>query len=147
MPKGTTGYLFGVFDLFHIAHLDVIRLAAARSDRLIVGVATDELVEEICRVRPFVPFIERIEIVGALRLIDSVHPLTHLDLPAETSRVGANLVFRPSDELDDVQLAADPSEHAGWAGLPLEQLPRTRQTASTVVRHALSETTNRSWVA
>jgi glycerol-3-phosphate cytidylyltransferase len=147
MPEGTTGYLFGVFDLFHIAHLDVVRLAADGCDRLIVGVATDELVEEICGVRPYVPFIERIEILDALRLIAGVRPLAELDLTAETVRVGADLVFLPTDELDDVLLAAEVSGRTAWAGLRLVHLPSTRQTASSAVRNALGETKNRRSVA
>lgn len=144
MPVGTTGYLFGVFDLFHIAHLDVVRLAADQCDRLIVGVASDELADEICGVRPFVPFIERIEIIGELRQITEVWPLATLDLAAEIARIGADLVFLPSDRLDDVQLAAAPSEQTPWAGPGPVYLPATRQTASLAVRTALGETTSSS---
>jgi glycerol-3-phosphate cytidylyltransferase len=150
MPEATTGYLFGIFDLFHIAHLDTIRLAATSCERLIVGIASDDLVEEISGVRPFVPAIERVEIVGAVQVITEVRPLETLDLSAEAGRVGAQVVFVPGDELDVVQLAAlhgRSTPLSAWAGLRLERLPAGRRTTSSQVRAALAGTTTRSSVA
>jgi len=150
MPEGTTGYLFGIFDLFHIAHLDTIRRAAASCERLIVGVAGDDLVEDTCGVRPFVPSIERVEIIRAVRAIAEVHALDSLDLKAEAHRVGADLVFAPGDELDVIQLAAlnnELSPPSGWPGLRLVQLAAGRRTTSSQVRAALAGTTSRSSVA
>ena len=150
MPEGTTGYLFGIFDLFHIAHLDTIRLAAASCERLIVGVASDDLVERTCGVRPFVPSIERNEIVGAIQVITAVRPLDSLDLQAEAHAVGADLVFAPGDELDVVQLAALNNQltpPSAWSGLRLVHLAAGRRTTSSQVRAALAGTTTRSSVA
>jgi glycerol-3-phosphate cytidylyltransferase len=147
MPEVKTGYLFGVFDLFNIAHLDTIRLAAAGCDRLLVGVATDELVDETCGTTPFVPSIERIEIAGAVEVIAEVRPLDTLDVPAELARIGADVVFLPGDELDVVQLAADLPRHLGSSGRRLVHLPAGRRTTSSQVRAALAGTTSRSSVA
>jgi glycerol-3-phosphate cytidylyltransferase len=148
MPVSTTGYLFGIFDLFHIAHLDAVRLAAATCDRLIVAVASDDLVERTCGVRPFVPSIERIEILGAIRMIAQVQELNSLDLADEVDRAGADLVIVPAEELDVVQQAVlgDVPE-AIWPGLQLLHLSPGRQTASSQVRAALAGTTTRSSVA
>jgi glycerol-3-phosphate cytidylyltransferase len=142
MPEGTTGYLFGIFDLFHIAHLDTIRLAADSCDRLIVGVATDDLVEHTCGLRPFVPSIERVEIIGAIRMITEVRPLADLDLDAELAATGADRVMVPGEELDVVQLAI-----LERMSTPLHQLPIGRRTTSAQVRTALAGTTIRSSVA
>jgi glycerol-3-phosphate cytidylyltransferase len=150
MPESTTGYLFGIFDLFHITHLDTIRLAAASCERLIVGIASDDLVDGTSGVRPFVPAIERIEIVRAVRAIAEVHSLDSLDLQVEAHRVGAGVVFMPGDELDVVQLAAlnNPlTPSSAWTGLRLVQLEGGRRTASSQVRAALAGTTTRSSVA
>lgn len=150
MPEGTTGYLFGIFDLFHIGHLDTIRQAAAQCDRLIVGVASDDLVEDSCGVRPFVPSIERFEIVGALRVIEQARVLDSLDLQAEANRIGADVVFAPGDELDGVQLAVlndRLSPPSTWSGLRLMHLTGPRQTTSSHLSAALAGTTSRSSVA
>ena len=145
MPEGTTGYLFGIFDLFHIAHLDTIRLAAAACDRLVVGVATDDLVEDTCGVRPFVPSIERVEILGAIRMITEVRPLSDLDVMAEVAAAGAGRAMDPGEELDVVQLAI--LERMSRLNTPLSHLPIGRRTTSAQVRTALAGTTIRSSVA
>lgn len=145
MPE-TTGYLFGIFDLFHLDHLDSVRMAAERCDRLVVGVATDELVEQVCGVRPFVPAIERVEIIGAVRVVAEVRELGTADAAAEARRAGAGVLFLVEGELDAVQFAAAP-EGALPAGLTTVQLPAARRTASAQVRTALDGRTNRSSVA
>lgn len=146
MPEGTTGYLFGIFDLFHIAHLDMLRSAAASCDRLIVGIASDDLVENTCGIRPFVPAIERVEIVAAVGVVAEVRTLDHLDLRAEAHLVGADIVFVSGDEPDVVQLTAL-NTLAARTDLQLVQLPGGRQTTSSQVRAALAGTTARSSVA
>jgi len=66
------GYASGVFDMFHVGHLNILRRAAERCDRLVVGVGTDEYVEQLKGRMPVVPFAERLEIVAALRMVDEV---------------------------------------------------------------------------
>jgi cytidyltransferase-like protein len=129
-----SGYLFGVFDLFHVAHLDALLAAAgAAGDRVVVGVASDELVEQLSGGRPYVPFAERIEIVGAVRAVaevrrlDSLNELLHL-----TARV-----YLPAEDLDVVQAAAE-ADLATRPGIRLERLPAARRTQAVAVLDALS---------
>lgn len=68
------GYTTGVFDLFHIGHLNVLKRAKLECDYLIVGVSTDELCLEAKNKKPIIPFQERIEIVEAIRFVDEVVP-------------------------------------------------------------------------
>lgn len=68
--KYHVGYISGVFDLFHIGHLNMFKRAKEQCDYLIVGVVTDEGVRSIKRVEPFVPFSERIEMVRSCRYVD-----------------------------------------------------------------------------
>jgi len=60
----------GVFDLFHIGHLNLLRSAKAQSEYLLAGVLTDELVVYFKGKEPYIPFEERIEIVGAIKEVD-----------------------------------------------------------------------------
>ena len=53
------GYTTGVFDLFHIGHLNILKRARLECDHLIVGVTTDELAEKAKSQKPFIPFQER----------------------------------------------------------------------------------------
>ena len=70
-------YTAGVFDLFHIGHLKLIRAAKNIGDKLIVAVSTDELIQEYKSVNLIVPFSERIEIVSAISYVDICIPQTN----------------------------------------------------------------------
>ncbi|TVP77891.1 MAG: glycerol-3-phosphate cytidylyltransferase [Puniceicoccaceae bacterium] len=64
------GYTTGVFDLFHLGHLNILRNSRAMCDRLIVGVTSDELVIESKNKIPVIPFDQRIEIVRNIKCVD-----------------------------------------------------------------------------
>ncbi len=66
------GYTTGVYDLFHIGHLNVLQKAKTKCDFLIVGVTTDELVQTRKNKTPIIPLHERMEIVRALDCVDKV---------------------------------------------------------------------------
>ena len=69
-------YTAGVFDCFHVGHLNLLKRAKKHGGKLIVGVSTDELVEQYKRIIPIVPFKERMEIVKAIKWVDEVVPQT-----------------------------------------------------------------------
>jgi len=71
---------FGTFDVFHVGHLRVIERAAALGDRLVVGVSADELNLRKKGREPVFSQAERIEIVGALRMVDEVFVEESLEL-------------------------------------------------------------------
>lgn len=64
------GYIAGVFDLFHIGHLNMFKRAKEMCNYLIVGVVSDEGVRLNKQSEPFVPFEERIEMVRSCRYVD-----------------------------------------------------------------------------
>lgn len=69
------GYVPGVFDLFHIGHLNLLRNAKSRCEYLIAGVLTDELVEHFKKRKPVIPYAQRAAIVGAVSYVDRVVPV------------------------------------------------------------------------
>ena len=73
------GYTTGVFDLFHIGHLNILKRARLECDHLIVGVTTDELCESAKNQKPFIPFQERMDLVEAVKYVDEVVPQTSYD--------------------------------------------------------------------
>lgn len=70
--EGVIGYTTGVYDMFHIGHLNIIQSAKELCDFLIVGVSSDELVQQEKEKTPIIPFEERIKIIAALRDVDMV---------------------------------------------------------------------------
>ena len=87
------GYTTGVFDMFHVGHLNILKRAREHCDHLIVGVSTDELVEEYKHKRPVVPYEERAAIVGAIRYVDEVVPQVDRDKAAAQEALGFHIMF------------------------------------------------------
>ena len=73
------GYTTGVYDLFHVGHVNLLKRARLACDHLIVGVTTDELAAERKRHPPVIPFVERMEIVASIKYVDEVVPQTNMD--------------------------------------------------------------------
>jgi len=73
------GYTTGVFDLFHIGHLNILKRARLECDYLIVGITTDELAFSVKKKNPVIPFQERMEIIEAIKFVDEVVPQTTYD--------------------------------------------------------------------
>jgi glycerol-3-phosphate cytidylyltransferase len=73
------GYTTGVFDLFHIGHLNILKRAKLECDYLIVGITTDELSKSAKNKEPVIPFQERMEIVEAIKFVDEVVPQVNYD--------------------------------------------------------------------
>lgn len=79
MKKYKVGYTSGVYDLFHIGHLNILRMAKEQCEFLIVGVSTDELVQAYKNKKTVIPFEQRIEIIKAIRYVDMVVPQASMD--------------------------------------------------------------------
>jgi|TARA_B110000211_G_C14089379_1_gene558169 glycerol-3-phosphate cytidylyltransferase len=90
------GYATGVFDLFHIGHLNLLRKAKEKCDKLIVGVTTDDLVMYKNK-RSVIPFAERIEIVRAIKYVDEVVPQFNMDKLDAHKRIKFDVMFVGSD--------------------------------------------------
>jgi Cytidylyltransferase-like len=114
----SVGYLPHSFDLFNVAHLDLIAVARTRCDRLVLAVLDDDAVQERTGRPPVVPLVERLEIVANVRGVDSV--VVH----DETADRGGSSLLVAEDEL-----AAWPADAVG--------LPAGRTSSSPVLRHAL----------
>lgn len=76
MKDYKTGYIAGVFDLFHIGHLNLLKKAKSKCEFLVVGVLSDELVQHFKNKMPFIPLSERMEIIEAIKYVDKVVEVT-----------------------------------------------------------------------
>lgn len=91
------GYTTGVFDMFHIGHLNILRRAKELCDYLVVGVSTDELVWHDKQKKPIIPLAQRMEIVGAIKYVDKVVPQTNKNKIEAWQKYHFNKMFVGSD--------------------------------------------------
>jgi glycerol-3-phosphate cytidylyltransferase len=132
------GYTTGVFDLFHIGHLNILRNARSMCDRLIVGVTTDELLLEYKRKRAVIPFIERCEILRGIRYVDVVVPQEHMNKFEAWQKLRFDIVFVGDDwyqtpKWDEIQ------KQLNDVGARVVYFPYTRGTLSTIINEILEE--------
>lgn len=91
------GYTTGVYDMFHIGHLNILKGAKAQCDYLVVGVSTDELVQKEKNKTPVIPFEERMKIVSELKCVDKVIPQVNKDKLSAWNQCKFHKMFVGSD--------------------------------------------------
>lgn len=97
MKKYKIGYTTGVFDLFHIGHLNILRRAKEQCEYLVVGVSTDDCVRTYKNKTPIIPFEQRIQIVEAIRYVDKVVPQASMDKMEAWKELRFDALFHGSD--------------------------------------------------
>jgi len=96
LKKKIIGYTTGVFDLFHIGHLNMLRNAKSMCDELIVGVSSDDLVEYKFKT-PVIPFNERIEIVRSIKYVDVAVPQNDINKFLAWEKLKFDILFVGDD--------------------------------------------------
>ena len=101
--KYNIGYIAGVFDLFHMGHLNILKKAKEHCNYLIVGVVTDEGVIRHKKSNPIIPFSERVEILKSCKFVDAVVeiPLDNADTEEAYRRYQFDVQFSGSDYEND----------------------------------------------
>lgn len=132
----TIGYTTGTFDMFHIGHLNILRRAKEQCDYLIVGVSTDELVEEYKHHPTFVPYEERCEIVRSIRYVDEVVPQENRDKIAAFHKYGFNVMF-VGDDWKGSELFTQVERYLNDHGASVVYFPYTKGTSSSILREKL----------
>jgi glycerol-3-phosphate cytidylyltransferase len=132
------GYVPGVFDLFHIGHLNILRSAREQCDWLIAGVVTDENAFRAKSKYPVIPLAERVSILEHITLVDEViveHQPSKLDVwrdhPFDVIFKGDDWRGTPKGERLERDLAT--------VGVEVAYFPYTMHTSSTLLRAALEQ--------
>lgn len=131
------GYTSGVFDLFHVGHVNLLRNAKSLCDRLIVGVTVDELVQYKNK-QPVISFVDRIEVVRSCRYVDLAIPQNELDKVKAMRRLNAHKLFVGDDWFGHSQWDKYESELASL-GVDIVYFPYTQSTSSTLINETLSK--------
>jgi glycerol-3-phosphate cytidylyltransferase len=130
------GYASGVFDLFHVGHVNLLRNAKSLCDRLIVGVTTDDLVSYKLK-RAVIPFEERIDVVRSCRYVDVVVPQASMNKREAWDRYKFDVMIVGDDWFQNDrwnELEIDFSK----LGVKIVYLPYTQGTSSTLINETLA---------
>lgn len=141
MKKYKIGYTTGVYDLFHIGHLNILKRAKEQCDFLIVGVSTDELVQSYKNKTPVIPFAERMAIVEAIKYVDKVVPQTSMDKLLAWKELHFDAMFH-GDDWKNSAMYDEYEKQFDAIGVTLVFLPHTQGTSSTEITKKLQDDTS-----
>ena len=122
--------------MFHIGHLNILRRAKERCDKLIVGVSTDDLVESYKHKTPIIPFEQRAAIVKAICYVDEVVPQTTMDKMQAWNAVHFDVMFH-GNEWKGTELYNKYEEEFAKVGVRIEYLPHTDGISSSDLRERI----------
>ena len=134
------GYTTGVFDLFHIGHLNLLKNAKGLCDKLIVGVTTDELVSYKNK-RAVIPFDERVEIVRNISFVDAVVPQSSMDKFEAWNKIKFDVMFVGDDWYDTPKWKELDLKFKDL-GVNIIYFPYTKGTSSTLINETLLKIRN-----
>ena len=138
--KYKVGYIAGVFDLFHIGHLNLLRNAKKRCEFLIVGVLTDDLVMHFKGKLPFIPETERMDIIGSIRYVDKVVlvSMENIDKTDAWKLYQFDCLFSGDDWVNEPSWAVD-KKRLNAVGSNIEFLEYTKSTSSTQIKELITK--------
>ncbi|MCD8266012.1 MAG: adenylyltransferase/cytidyltransferase family protein [Prevotellaceae bacterium] len=137
MKNYKVGYTTGVYDMFHIGHLNVLKRAKERCDYLIVGVSTDELVLQEKGKMPIIPFEERMAIVSAIKYVDKVVSQPDKNKLAAWEREHFDAMLVGSDWKGTPQWEEFEKQFAPL-GVDIIYLPHTEGISSSILREKIN---------
>ena len=135
MSKYVIGYTSGVYDLFHIGHLNLLKNAKGLCDKLIVGVTTDELVSYKNK-RAVIPFSERIEIVRNIKYVDAAIAQEEIDKYKMWEKIHFDVLFVGDDWYNSPSWNEMESKFEK-VGVRVVYFPYTKGTSSTLLNETL----------
>jgi glycerol-3-phosphate cytidylyltransferase len=135
------GYTAGVYDLFHVGHLNLLKNAKGMCDKLIVGVTTDDLVLYKGK-RAMIPYTDRVEIIRSIKYVDAVVPQENMDKLTMCKKLKAQVMF-VGDDWYDTPKWNEIEKQFNDAGIHIIYFPYTKGISSTKITEALKNV--RGW--
>lgn len=136
MKDKIIGYATGVFDLFHIGHLNILKKAKENCDYLIVGVTTDEITFEMKKSLPIIPFEERLEIVNSIKYVDKAIAKKDVDNIQAWEQLQFNVFFK-GDDWKGTEKGKRLEKYFSEFGVRVVYFPYTKGTSSTHLKKVL----------
>lgn len=142
MKQYKVGYTTGVYDLFHIGHLNLLQRAKERCEKLIVGVTVDELVAYKHK-EAVIPFEERLRIVQAIKYVDLAVPQTSMDKMAAWKEHHFDVMF-VGDDWKGTDKWNKYEDEFRKVGVDIVYFPYTKSTSSTLLNQVLIKLRDRN---
>lgn len=130
------GYTTGVFDMFHIGHLNILRRAKEMCDYLIVGVSTDEVTLSYKNKKPIIPYEQRAAIVEAIKYVDEVVPQTTMDKTVFLKQRHFDIMFH-GDEWKGTELYNRYEKEFEKLNARIVYLKHTEGISSSIIKEKL----------
>jgi len=140
MKNKTIGYISGVFDLFHIGHLNILMNSKSMCDQLIVGVTVDDLVAYKNK-KAVIPYQERLEIVRSIKYVDATIAQESMDKFKMWEKLKFDVLF-VGDDWFQTEKWKEIEEQFKEVGVKVVYFPYTKSTSSTVLNEALETLRN-----
>ena len=138
MSEKKVGYTTGVFDMFHIGHLHILKKARNHCNYLIVGVSCDELVQRYKGRTPVIPLSDRMEIIMSLNCVDEVVIQRHRDKKRQFDDIGYDVLF-VGDDWQGSDIFNELEVYLSKHGAEVTYFPYTQKVSSTQFRHVLED--------
>jgi len=135
------GYTTGVYDLFHIGHLNLLKNAKGMCDYLVVGVTVDDLVAYKGK-QAMIPFEDRIEIVRSCKYVDAAVPQYDMDKLTACKKIGAQVLF-VGDDWYGTEKWREYEKKFNEENIQIVYFPYTKGISSTKITSALQQV--RGW--
>lgn len=136
--KYKVGYTTGVFDMFHVGHLNILENAKAECEYLIVGVSTDELVQSYKHKTPVIAYKDRARIVEAIGCVDRVVPQENMDKRAAWDELQYDVMFH-GDDWKDSDMYNEEIRKLSEVGVEVVFLKHTDGVSTTDILNKIKE--------
>jgi glycerol-3-phosphate cytidylyltransferase len=130
------GYAPGIYDMFHVGHLNILKNASLHCDYLIAGVLTDEMAIRAKNTTPIIPFVERLEIVRSIRYVDQAVAETVPDKLETWAQVRFDVIIK-GDDWKGTEKGRKLERDFASVGVEVVYLPYTVHTSSSTLRNVL----------
>ncbi|MDR7073365.1 adenylyltransferase/cytidyltransferase family protein [Fictibacillus barbaricus] len=136
MKRYEVGYTTGVFDLFHVGHLNILKRAKEQCEYLIVGVSSDELVLNYKKKQPVISHVDRMAIVEGVKYVDRVVPQTSRDKFTAWEQLSFDVMF-VGDDWKGNNLFNQLEKQFSKVGVDIVYFPYTQNVSSTLVKEKI----------
>ena len=130
------GYTTGVYDMFHVGHLNLLKNAKGMCDKLVVGVTVDELVSYKGK-QATIPYEDRIEIVRSIKYVDAAVPQYDMDKLTACKKLGASILF-VGDDWYGTDKWKEYDKAFAEEGIRIVYFPYTKGISSTMINEHLN---------